>query len=61
MDGYLIYENASSHEAALSARDQCSGHATEELAYHYHAVEQGSNAILSCLSGNMAASRLTKT
>jgi hypothetical protein len=29
--------------------DQCNGHETDAMGYHYHAGEQGSNAILGCL------------
>lgn len=49
MDGYLIHARLLSDGSLPADLDQCGGHATEQLAYHYHAGEQGSNAILSCL------------
>ena len=49
MDGYLIHARLLSDGTAPSDLDQCQGHKTEDTAYHYHAGEQGSNAILSCL------------
>ncbi len=49
MDGYLIHARRLRDGSVPADLDQCGGHATEQVAYHYHAGEQGSNAILSCL------------
>lgn len=49
MDGHLIHARLLSDGSSPVDLDQCDGHQTEQLSYHYHAGEQGSNAILSCL------------
>ncbi|MGQ7846435.1 YHYH protein [Granulosicoccus sp. 3-233] len=49
MDGYLIHARLLNDGSLPADLDQCGGHETDELSYHYHAGEQGSNAILSCL------------
>ncbi|MGO4907949.1 YHYH protein [Pseudorhodobacter sp. W20_MBD10_FR17] len=50
MDGYAILTNLLADGAAPEGLDRCNGHEGEGLAYHYHAGEVGSNAILGCLS-----------
>ena len=50
MDGYLIHARLLSNGSVPADLDQCGGHTTEQLDYHYHAGKQGSNAILSCLT-----------
>ncbi len=49
MDGYLILARVHSDGSIASDLDQCGGHTTAALGYHYHAGEQGSNQILGCL------------
>ncbi len=49
MDGHLILARQLSDGSTPTDLDQCGGHQTEQLPYHYHAGEQGSNAILGCL------------
>lgn len=51
MDGYAIrapYDASAEAEAGL---DECNGHETEELGYHYHANQVEKNAVLTCFSG----------
>ena len=50
MDGYLIYNRANSEGEVVDGLDECNGHATEALGYHYHAGAEGSNAILACMT-----------
>jgi len=49
MDGHHIYNRLSDDGELPGELDQCGGHTVEGIGYHYHAGEQGSNAILSCL------------
>ena len=37
--------------------DECNGHETDELGYHYHANQVAENAVLTCFSGETAAIR----
>ncbi|GAB2756464.1 hypothetical protein GCM10027020_05730 [Nocardioides salsibiostraticola] len=51
LDGFGIhapYETAAAVEAGL---DECNGHETESLGYHYHANDVAENAVLTCLTG----------
>ena len=50
MDGYRIFAHHLGDGSDAIGLDRCNGHLTEGLAYHYHAGEPGSNAILGCLS-----------
>lgn len=50
MDGYAILTNLLADGTAPKGLDRCNGHEGEDLGYHYHAGEAGSNAILGCLS-----------
>ena len=49
MDGYGIFNRASSDGTIPDDLDACNGHTFGELGYHYHAGAPGSNAILGCL------------
>lgn len=56
LDGYGIrapYGAGSDSEADL---DQCNGHETAELEYHYHSSSVAENQILPCFSGETAGS-----
>jgi len=46
LDGFAIYYNSDDTDL-----DECGGHETEELGYHYHANKPEVNSVLSCLSG----------
>lgn len=50
MDGYPILSRVLTDGTTAENLDQCNGHDTGEIGYHYHAGEAGSNAILACLS-----------
>ncbi|MEL6523284.1 MAG: hypothetical protein AAFQ66_20085 [Pseudomonadota bacterium] len=50
MDGYQIFTHLASDGTAPTDLDQCNGHASDALGYHYHAGAPGSNAILGCLT-----------
>ena len=51
MDGYAIHSPLSEEMAAETELDECNGHTTEELGYHYHASPAEENAVLTCLKG----------
>ncbi len=47
MDGYAIHSPLPTDEAL----DDCGGHTTDALGYHYHASPAAENAVLPCLTG----------
>lgn len=49
MDGHPIMTHHNADGSHPTDLDMCNGHATGDEAYHYHAGEAGSNAILTCL------------
>jgi len=51
MDGHFIHARLHNDGTLPEGLDQCGGHETEQAAYHYHAGEEGSNAILNCMLG----------
>ena len=51
MDGYAIHSPLSKEVAAESDLDECNGHTTEALGYHYHAAPAEENGVLTCLKG----------
>lgn len=50
MDGYKIFAHNLTDGTIPPKLDRCNGHETDDLSYHYHAGEKGSNAILGCMS-----------
>ena len=49
IDGHLVH---GPHDDADGVElDECNGHTTEELGYHYHANSLEQNATLTCLTG----------
>ncbi len=50
MDGFAIHSPYSAGEEP-SDLDECGGHETEALGYHYHANPPEENAVLSCFMG----------
>lgn len=50
MDGYQIFAQNMTDGSTPTALDRCNGHETDDLGYHYHAGDPGSNAILGCMS-----------
>lgn len=54
MDGFTIYERIGPDGIEPTDLDECNGHTSAELGYHYHAGTAGSNAILPCFKGAVA-------
>lgn len=50
MDGFAIHSPLEGGSAA-EGLDECQGHTTEALGYHYHAANAEENAVLSCFTG----------
>lgn len=51
LDGFPIHSPLSDEEGALADLDECNGHETEELGYHYHANPAEENSVLTCFKG----------
>ncbi|MGB5916913.1 MAG: YHYH protein [Phormidesmis sp.] len=51
MDGYAIHSPLSEEATAAVNLDECNGHTTDELGYHYHAAPAEDNGVLTCLKG----------
>lgn len=56
MDGYGIFARFDSEGGEPADLDQCRGHETAGLGYHYHANAAGSNQILPCLRAEQGCS-----
>ena len=50
LDGYAIFTTLE----AAGGLDQCGGHDSDALGYHYHAAPAAGNAVLRCLTGQIA-------
>ena len=55
LDGYAIHAPYSESVEADAGLDDCNGHETEELGYHYHANQVAENAVLTCFNGETTA------
>lgn len=53
MDGRRIFTRFDGQGNAQTDLDKCGGHKVDGDDYHYHAGEQGSNAILNCLTAEV--------
>jgi len=53
MDGFPVHSALADAESV--DLDDCNGHTTEELGYHYHANSAEQNQVLECLIGQTAA------
>ena len=53
LDGYAIH-TALPEDADTSDLDQCDGHDTDGLGYHYHAAPAAENTVVRCLTGEVA-------
>lgn len=53
MDGRSIYARSTNTDDMPTDLDSCGGHTVDNGDYHYHAGEQGSNAILSCMTAEV--------
>ncbi len=51
LDGYGIHAPYAEDAAIESPLDECNGHETDSLGYHYHANAAAKNAVLTCFSG----------
>ena len=51
LDGFAIHAPYDPDVEADAGLDECNGHETEELGYHYHANQVEENAVLTCFSG----------
>lgn len=51
MDGYRIHSSLDADAEASADLDECNGHATDELGYHYHANPAEENGVLTCFMG----------
>jgi len=58
MDGFTIYESYESGKEPDDL-DECNGHYSDELGYHYHANPPEENAVLSCFMGAVEESQPT--
>lgn len=60
LDGYAIHapydEDTTPDPSSGRALDECNGHETPELGYHYHANQVAENAVLSCFTGSIVPS-----
>ncbi len=56
LDGYAIHEPYEANLEADAGLDECNGHETDELGYHYHANPAAKNQVLACLVGQSAES-----
>ncbi|MEQ1737468.1 MAG: YHYH protein [Rhodoglobus sp.] len=54
-DGFPVYSPYSDEELANVTLDECGGHTTEELGYHYHAQSAEKNLVIKCLVGQYVA------
>ncbi len=51
LDGYAIHAPFDTAAEADAGLDECNGHETAELGYHYHANQVAENAVLTCFTG----------
>lgn len=55
LDGYPIFTALPAD--ATSDLDQCGGHSTDALGYHYHAAPAAQNSVVRCLMGKIVRGR----
>lgn len=51
IDGYGIFRRLNALGNEPKGLDKCGGHTSEELGYHYHAAQVGTNSIIGCIKG----------
>lgn len=56
LDGYPLTSRLNKDGNAPSDLDQCLGHTTQGLGYHYHVNEMGSNQTIQCFKGEYGCS-----
>lgn len=60
MDGFPIHLPLTGDALADAGLDECGGHETAELGYHYHANDASKNSVLTCLMGEISATAMTQ-
>lgn len=60
MDGFPIHLPLTGEELSDANLDECGGHSTPELGYHYHANDPSKNSVLTCLKGELATTTDTQ-
>ena len=61
MDGFPIHARLNEVGETAKNLDECRGHETAGLAYHYHANDPGANAILTCHTGETGCAQGSST
>ena len=56
MDGFPIHLPLTGEDLTNAHLDECGGHSTPGLGYHYHANDPSKNSVLTCLKGETASS-----
>ncbi|MEM8573878.1 MAG: YHYH protein [Pseudomonadota bacterium] len=51
MDGYGLYKRLDANGREPIDLDECRGHTSDQLGYHYHASALGVNSIIGCVAG----------
>ncbi len=55
MDGFPIHLPLKASKLKAAKLDECGGHSTPGLGYHYHANSPSKNSVLTCLKGQFVA------
>jgi hypothetical protein len=58
MDGFMIHSPYEEGQEPTDL-DECNGHTTDALGYHYHANSPEENAVLSCITGLVEETNVT--
>ena len=53
LDGYPIFTVLPDDQTTTSDLDECGGHHSDALGYHYHAAPAAENSVLRCLTGEI--------
>ncbi len=56
LDGYPLHSPLDDGDLAGADLDECGGHTTDELGYHYHANSAEKNLVVTCLVGQIEQS-----
>ncbi|MEM0950096.1 MAG: YHYH protein [Pseudomonadota bacterium] len=51
IDGYGLYKSLDLDGSEPAGLDECRGHESDELGYHYHASALGVNSVIGCVTG----------
>ena len=61
MDGFPIHLPLTGDDLQAANLDECGGHSTPELGYHYHANDSSKNSVLTCLKGELATTSTSQS